>query len=257
MDPSGHFSTPKWVKKIGNKIKDGAKWTKDNVIEPVGMTTFLYGTNLVAEGGNPIDAYKSMTKKGQADWLLDITLGAEKGEGGIYHISQNYWQSWRYVGYNKAYDSVFDRAIKLTGNKSDNSRFTFNVGDEEYAIWVWKGDYVNLGAGNELGIYRRMKVGGISMPHWETAPDKAMPISLSLSYANGGGEILSVPEQTAWWPNGFNPQVQNNNADDFTMRATMNFSSHPDLWDGFNKKWNKPNTGWTFNESNHTAELIW
>ena len=165
-------------------------------------------------------------------------------------------QGWRYVGYNKAYDSVFDRAIKLTGNKSDNSQFTFNVGDEEYAIWIWKGDYANLGAGNELGIYRRMKVCGISMPYWETASDKAMPISLSLSYANGGGEILSVPKQTAWWPNGFNPQVQNDNAADFTMRATVNFSNQPELWDGFyNTYRNDERNLWSFNEVSHISTL--
>lgn len=31
--------------------------------------------------------------------------------------------------------------------------FDFSYNGENYAVWAWKGDYLNLGAGAELGIY--------------------------------------------------------------------------------------------------------
>ena len=57
------------------------------------------------------------------------------------------------------------------------NRYTFNVGEKTYAIWMWKGDYINLGAGAEAGIYEYAGLG-----HWFTATDMAMPMELSLTY---------------------------------------------------------------------------
>ncbi len=51
-------------------------------------------------------------------------------------------------GYNDFYDIVFGYATSM-----DKAKFQFTSGDREYMFWEWKGDYLNLGAGAELGIY--------------------------------------------------------------------------------------------------------
>lgn len=66
------------------------------------------------------------------------------------------------------------------------NRYTFNVGEKTYAIWMWKGDYINLGAGAEAGIYEYAGLG-----HWFTATDMAMPMELSLTYK--GDELYLTP----------------------------------------------------------------
>jgi len=52
----------------------------------------------------------------------------------------------------------------------NREKFPFTYGDERLMLWAWKGDYINLGAGAELGIYRE----GIG-PHWYTGTEYAMP----------------------------------------------------------------------------------
>ena len=55
--------------------------------------------------------------------------------------------------------------------------FPFTHNGMEYIIWAWKGDYINLGAGAELGIY----FGG--GPHWFTSKSLSLPMSVSLDFS--------------------------------------------------------------------------
>ena len=43
---------------------------------------------------------------------------------------------------------------------------------KEYIIWAWKGDYLNLGAGAEIGIYVDNKKTFLGAKHWDV--DKAL-----------------------------------------------------------------------------------
>ena len=73
----------------------------------------------------------------------------------------------QYAHYTTGYDDVFRAAV----NKASGGEITVDVhqsqifwvdldGDkakdegEEFIIWSWKGDYMNLGAGTETGIYQ-------------------------------------------------------------------------------------------------------
>ena len=42
---------------------------------------------------------------------------------------------------------MFDHATSI-----DKAKFDFTMNGTEYIIWAWKGDYLNLGAGAEIGI---------------------------------------------------------------------------------------------------------
>ena len=75
-------------------------------------------------------------------FFLDMT----ESDDGIYHAAFDCWQ--QNFGYNVLYDVAFD-----IGTSMKTARFSFTYNGVGYTIWVWKGDYINLGAGAEMGIY--------------------------------------------------------------------------------------------------------
>ena len=66
-----------------------------------------------------------------------------KDNEGVYHASFDCWQ--QLFGYNNLYDFFFD-----LGTSCEPAKFPFTYNGKEYIIWMWKGDYINLGAGAEL-----------------------------------------------------------------------------------------------------------
>ena len=152
--------------------------------------------------------------------LLDM----QKDENGIYHADVDCWQ--QYFGYNHLYDVAFD-----LGTDMNTDCFDFNYGGKDYRIWLWKGDYINLGAGAEMGIYYG---GG---PQWCVDTDLACSMSMKLYYQ--GNEIIDY-SATTWWLTGFNPAYQNVMASDLTVAYTINFSN-PDMLNAFmeqgGKRW--------------------
>ena len=236
-DQTGHSI---WSK-IGNAAKSGFNWCKKKAGQ-----AFDWGVSEI----------KEQTRKGNLDLVLDKTLSASKDTNDIYHIRQKCYQEP--FGYNDFYDKVFAKATSLTGTSMDRKKYNFYVGDSEYILWAWKGDYINLGAGAELGIYKRKTVFGYETDHWESQPERAMPMTLKLDYANGGGNIFSYsPTDNQWWINGFNANKQNRQATDVVATVTIDFSNQQDLWESFKKKYNVENhPEWTFSE-NYTATLRW
>ncbi len=69
------------------------------------------------------------------------------------HAQFNTWQE--YMGYNKLYDKCFRFG---TNDNIGIFKQDFSIGDSEYRIWAWKGDYLNLGSGAEIGIYKNMNI---------------------------------------------------------------------------------------------------
>jgi hypothetical protein len=102
------------------------------------------------------------------------------------------------------------------GTSMENKKFTFKCRREWYALWAWKGNYINLGAGAELGIY----YGGD--PHWKVNKSLAMRMSMLLKCNNQ--LIISHSEKT-WWLTGFNPRYLNIRASDLRVKFTVTFNS--------------------------------
>ena len=138
-------------------------------------------------------------------------LNMEKDSEGIYHADFDCWQ--QYFGYNDLYDFVFD-----LGTSMAKIKFEFSSGGIEYVVWAWKGDYINLGAGAELGIYQG---GG---PHWIVDKSLAMAMTLDLYY-KGESIISYTPDHEQWWITGFNPKYQNVKAEDLTAVFCMYFNN--------------------------------
>lgn len=113
-----------------------------------------------------------------------------------YHSSDKNWQ--KYFGYNSLYDMVFDAATDM-----NTQRVTFKSGGESYALWMWKGDYLNLNSGAEIGLYSS-PVGSGDKIHY--AKIKAVDMNLSL-YKYDTYSIQTIvnwyPDDPQWWITGF------------------------------------------------------
>jgi RHS repeat-associated protein len=190
--------------------------------------------------------YKSFLYATIHGWFSSLfwIAGFFRDSKGIYHARQDCWQ--QFFGYNAFYDWAFD-----IGTSMLTKNFKFNYGNKEYIFWAWKGDYLNLGAGAELGIYSRLVIRGKSTGHWLAETKLAMPMTLTLKYK--GRTIASYkPKQKQWWITSFSPYFQNVKASALQVVFTINFSSQKGLFNAFySKTKNKP--GWKFNTKKYTA----
>jgi len=84
-------------------------------------------------------------------------------------------------------------------------------------IWTWKGDYINLGAGAELGIYRG------SSGHRIVDPRLAMWMGMTVTYKDNF-IIDYYPEKDQWWITGFNPAYQNVNVNELFVSIGLGFN---------------------------------
>ncbi len=160
---------------------------------------------------------------------LDMT----KDRYGIYHANFDSWQ--QYFGYNNLYDRVFDYCTSMK-----SKQFPFTCNGKKYILWAWKADYINLGAGAEIGIYYG---GG---PHWKVNKKLAMNMSLILKYK--GKVIISYTKKT-WWLTAFNPNYINVQADQLTAIYTVYFNSFS-MYNAFRC------AGWTYNRSRLSATYV-
>lgn len=169
-----------------------------------------------------------------------VILNMSKDEQGIYHANFNCWQ--QYFGYTDLYDVVFDAATSMR-----NAKFAFDAnGDnvDDYILWAWKGDYLNLGAGAELGIYKRWEY---SDDIWKVDKSLAMKMTLSLDY-KGTNIINWQPTAKQWWITGFNWKYQNVNRDDLEATYTVQFNT-TSMYNAFKKYWDPRDSRWEFSNS--------
>lgn len=167
-----------------------------------------------------------------------VLLDMSKDENGIYHANFDCWQAA--FGYNDLFDTIFNSATSMRRKK-----FDFDVtgdGVSDYIIWAWKGDYLTLGAGAELGIYRRW---GLSGEIWVVDKNLAMTMTLSLAYKNS--EIINwQPQKPQWWITGFNPDYQHKNRDDLHATFSVTFNDWY-MYKGFSDSNNLKSWGWKSN----------
>ena len=156
-----------------------------------------------------------------------------KDKRGIYHATFDCWQ--QYFGYNNLYDFVFDVFTQMKSKK-----FKFSYNGKQYVLWAWKGDYLNLGAGAEIGIY----YGG--EPHWRVDKKLAMKMTMSVIYK--GKRIIYYAKNT-WWLTGFNPKYLCADVSKLKVTYRVIFNSK-EMYNAF-KKYHKKT--WTFNDKGKSA----
>lgn len=129
-------------------------------------------------------------------------------------------------------------------------KFDFVCNGTSYVLWAWKGDYINLGAGAELGIY----TGDNFQKNVNTR--LAMPMRLTLSY--NGAEIINYhPTAEQWWITGFNSNYMRVKACDLTATFSVRFTDQ-EMYDAFYGTWNnreQDGCRWVFDGTTCTATL--
>ncbi|MCQ4115607.1 RHS repeat-associated core domain-containing protein [Ruminococcus sp. zg-921] len=191
--------------------------------------------NLGIHYGHTIIRKLGVDTAGIGAWFLQM----KKDRYGVYHATFNCWQ--QYFGYNDLYDIVF-----AIGTSMVSKKYVFTYNKKSYVLWAWKGDYINLGAGAELGIY----TGGEY--HWTVNKSLALPMSMYLKYKNK--KIIYYYCSNAWWITGFNPKYQNVKAKNLSVEFTINFRKQKGLFKAFYKKY-KGYREWKFKYSKYIAIL--
>ena len=145
------------------------------------------------------------------------------------HSDSTQWQS--VFGYNDFYDVVFNMASNM-----ERLKLNFDLNGQEYIVWAWKGDYLNLGVGSEVGFYKKNnlidKIPGLE--HWMV--ENEFPMTLSLYKKTGNGIYENhyswLPRLNQWWITGFVPNIYKYtiNANELLQVASIDFSSEPNMY---------------------------
>ena len=195
-------------------------------------------------------------------------LGFESDGNGNYvtNPSKFMWQSM--VGYNWFYDFFFSLGgpIKKVVFPFEAS-MTGLLPNASYALWCWKADYWNLGAGAEIGIYWQpikslAERGFYRIDQWNLLVDVNMQVTYDhskdeLSPRNdvevltGAGEPDSSLKQTSWWITTFSPRIQFVDLEALNVCQAVNFAEsgiHNNLYESFLN---------TYSGDNKPVELFW
>ena len=223
-----------------------------NVLAPIALffAEYVFGvdvydnTEMVRIGIDFIDENheNSFLKNWVLKPLKDKSFSAETGakylncvkdkDGMAYHARVHSWQ--HEYGYNKAYDDAFH-----AGSTMKPKPITFNYNGKEHVLWLWIGDYWNLGVGAEMGLYSfDSYISGI--PHYNALGyDSLMPMTLNLYEhkmlpyysVRPGDDYIKVnpvfnwkPSEPQWWITGFNPDYENRNIPNMVMLSSIDFS---------------------------------
>ena len=179
------------------------------------------------------------------------------------HSQIKTWQS--IGGYNNVYDNLFNL---FTRGNMEPLKFRFSYDKEEYIIWAWKGDYLNLGSGAEIGIYQNpheVKILGnpfLSIEQWDVA-DFTLPMSLYLYNYYSSRDIDMVfgwePEEEQWWITGFDPRYDNPIVDDMVVINSIDFSKDKGMYEALKKAVyeNEQTEYMIFDEEEQIVWFVW
>ena len=211
-------------------------WAAAGIYAAGNIPSSVFGVNDIS------DVAAAFTKSPLGEQALDLA-SFSRDEYGVYHAKQDCWQ--KPFGYNDVYDYLF------TGlTSAEPYKLSFTAGGTEYTLWLWKGDYFNLGAGAESGIYRGNGF------HQQSATDTNLSMKLNLYDKDGNVIFVYDPGQPNWWTTGFNPDVQDAHQKDLIAYGSIDFSANPELWDAFYAKYHgRP--GWCFDEERKVAYYAW
>ena len=160
------------------------------------------------------------------------------------------WQ--KKYGYNDLYDKVFRLA---TNNNMRSTKLYFQDNNDDYVLWVWRGDYLTLGSGAEMGLYKKRDNTSYNIEHWD-AVDFEVPMTLNLYNYYSANNIEHVfswkPENNQWWITGFNPNYSDIDVEKQVLLGTIDFSEHKNMYTSLKENINQDNQNYViFDDANY------
>lgn len=149
------------------------------------------------------------------------------------------WQ--KQFGYNKLYDEVFK--VATNGNIRHAQLYFKDSAGSDYVLWLWKGDYLVLGSGAEMGLYKKnttdSNLKDLNLEHWD-AVNFEVPMTLNLYNYHSENNIEHLfswkPTNAQWWITGFNPNDANVDVTKHVMIGTVNLSDHKDMYNSLKEQ---------------------
>ena len=242
-------------------IEEKSNGSSGGIYNSVNFNLYHYsGNNPVKYSDSDGNDFKDTTRK-FTHFVSDNSGLVEKSQKGIwpteregfkwdpservYHTTFDCWQ--RIGGYRDFYDTVFDLATSMEAPK-----FEFSSGGVDYCLWGWKGDYLNLGAGCEIGLYR--KAPGLlgDSGHYLADPNLAMEVFGTLT-VNGqrAGTYNSANLGKHWWPAIFNPALQGKSKDSIHAQYSLTMPNET-LYNDFKKSWGDDEHFSNWNDEKHS-----
>lgn len=187
---------------IGNAIKKAAQTVVSAVIHAGNAVAQFIGIDTASIGGKILQMESESTN-----------------EGKVFHATQDCLQ--KLGGYNSFYDVCFDLGTSM---ETLDKIKPYKYEGKWYKLWTWKGDYINLGAGAEIGIYSGDKE---DTKLWKAATGHTLEMTVALyDKSHGNKKIFEYVPGTysgdkngkkTWWCTGFNSNYM---AKDFGRKAT-------------------------------------
>lgn len=173
--------------------------------------------------------YSKFTDSDAGEKFLNFFDFYKDGKG-IYHVKVDCWQ--KYGGYCNFYDRVFGWATDMKRQK-----FNFTYNKEEFVVWCWKGNYLNLGAGCELGIYKETIVPEL----YKCYTKSNIKMSLRLYYKH---KLIASynPTEAQWWITAFHPGYRDKQANDLAATFVLSFKNTGQT-DMFDAMWREARYG--------------
>ena len=133
------------------------------------------------------------------------------------------WQS------RVGYDTIYDTAFSL-GGPIYRQRYKFTTTSDGitkyFVIWIWKGDYWNLGAGAEIGIYVANTQEQYDSNFYEVDENLVLDVNMDIKYRTLNG-LIPIPlnnlTQRNWWVCSFTPFIQHPNVNWIDVKVKAKF----------------------------------
>ena len=179
------------------------------------------------------------------------------------HSQFDTWQS--FWGYNDLYDLAFHTG---TGGNMEKIKYEFSCDGEQYVIWAWRGDYLNLGSGAEIGIYTNPKAYPVPytplrFEQWEVDKDCALSMKLYLYNYYSSVDIDNIfcwePYEPQWWITGFNPSFNEPRVGDMVSIGVIDFEEDTEMYNKLKQSVssNENKKYLIFDEDGHTVWFVW
>ena len=162
--------------------------------------------------------------------------------------------SWQYIfGYIDFYDMIFCAG---TAGNMRKEKICFEYNDTKFIIWLWKGDYPNLGGGAEMGIYDNS---AITPGFWiGTSYNYTMTLSLYYKESFQYNNIFSwMPDEMQWWITGFNPDYRNLLVENMVSIGSIDMRDRKYLYNALKESTKNNYKNIIFDDTNYTVWIVW